>query len=112
MEEMNILDLQEAMNSGVHTARSVAEMYLERIEKLDVQGPALNAVIELNPDALAIADELDAERAAKGPRGPLHGISVMLKDNIDTHDGMMTTAGSPLNVNPERRPELFDRSTA
>jgi len=94
MEEMSILDLQEAMNSGVHTARSVAEMYLERIEKLDVQGPALNAVIELNPDALAIADELDAERAAKGPRGPLHGISVMLKDNIDTHDGMMTTAGS------------------
>jgi amidase len=69
-------------------------MYLERIEKLDVQGPALNAVIELNPDALAIADALDAERELKGPRGLLHGVPVMLKDNIDTADSMTTTAGS------------------
>jgi amidase len=94
MEEMTILELQEAMASGPCTARSIAEMYLERIEKLDVQGPALNAVIELNPDALAIADALDAEREVKGPRGLLHGIPVMLKDNIDTADRMMTTAGS------------------
>ncbi len=94
MEEITILELQEAMASGTCTARTIAEMYLERIEKLDVLGPALNAVIELNPDALAIADALDAERKAKRPRGLLHGVPVMLKDNIDTADRMMTTAGS------------------
>jgi len=94
MEEMTILELQEAMASGTYTARAIAEMYLERIENLDGQGPALNAVIELNPDALAIADALDAEREVKGPRGLLHGVPVMLKDNIDTADRMMTTAGS------------------
>jgi amidase len=94
MKEMTIRELQEAMASGTYTARTIAEMYLERIEKLDVQGPALNAVIELNPDALAIADALDAERELKGPRGLLHGVPVMLKDNIDTADSMTTTAGS------------------
>jgi amidase len=94
MEEMTILELQEAMSSGMQTARSLAEICLERIEKLDAQGPTLNAVIEPNPDALAIADALDAERQAAGPRGPLHGIPVMLKDNLDTADKMTTTAGS------------------
>ena len=94
MEEMTIGELQHKMDSGELTARSITEVYLERIEKLDKQGPAINAVIELNPDALAIADALDAERKAKGIRGPLHGIPVMLKDNIDTADRMMTTAGS------------------
>jgi amidase len=94
MKEMTIVELQTQMNSGAHTARSITEMYFQRIEELDKNGPALNAVIELNPDALAIADALDAERAVTGPRGPLHGIPVMLKDNIDTADKMMTTAGS------------------
>src|SRR5207302_1800860 len=70
------------------------QKYLQRIASVDKAGPALNAVIELNPDAIAIAESLDAERKSTGPRGPLHGIPIMLKDNIDTHDRMMTTAGS------------------
>ena len=94
MEEMTIVELQRNMERGELTARAIAEQYLERIEGLDKSGPTLNAVIELNPDALAIADALDRERRASGPRGPLHGIPVMLKDNIDTADRMMTTAGS------------------
>lgn len=94
MEEMTIIELQEKMTSGELTARIITEMYLERIEKLDKKGPAINVVIELNPDSLAIADALDAERKAEGARGPLHGIPVMIKDNIDTADKMMTTAGS------------------
>jgi amidase len=94
MEEMMIIELQEKMDSGAHSARTITEMYLARIEELDRQGPALNSILELNPDALAIADSLDAERKAKGARGPLHGIPVLLKDNIDTADRMMTTAGS------------------
>lgn len=92
--EMTIIELQEKMNSGRNTARDITQMYLDRIETLDKQGPALNAILELNPDALAIAESLDAERQAKGPRGPLHGIPVLLKDNIDTADRMITTAGS------------------
>ena len=87
-------ELQDGMKSGKYTARSIAEKYLARIEEIDKHGPALNTVIEVNPDALAIADSLDAERKAKGPRGPLHGIPVLIKDNIDTADRMMTTAGS------------------
>jgi amidase len=82
------------MKSGKHTARSIAEKYLERIEEVDKRGPAINAVIEINPDAPAIAEALDKERREKGVRGPLHGIPVLIKDNIDTADRMMTTAGS------------------
>jgi len=94
MEEMTILELQRKMTSGESTAHSISESYLERIERLDKQGPAINTVIELNPDALAIADALDAERKAGRTRGPLHGIPILIKDNIDTHDRMQTTAGS------------------
>jgi amidase len=93
-EETTIAELQEAMRSGRHTARSIAQTYLERIQDLDKQGPALNAVIELNPDALAIAENLDSERKAGRVRGPLHGIPILIKDNIDTADRMQTTAGS------------------
>ena len=82
------------MASGRSTASGLVEAYLERIEAIDRHGPQLRSVIELNPDALSIARELDKERASKGPRGPLHGIPVLLKDNIDTHDRMTTTAGS------------------
>ncbi len=82
------------MESGKYTARRIAELYISRIEELDKKGPALNAVIELNPDALTICDQLDAERKKGKLRGPLHGIPVMIKDNIDTADSMQTTAGS------------------
>jgi amidase len=94
LEEVTITELQDAMKSGKYTARSIAEKYLARIDQIDKQGPTLNSIIELNPDALAIADALDKERKDKGPRGPLHGIPVLIKDNIDTADKMMTTAGS------------------
>ncbi len=94
MTEMTIAELQQKMDEGELTATAIAEQYLEHIAGLDRAGPTLNAVIELNPDALSIADELDQERRARGSRGLLHGIPVMLKDNIDTADGMMTTAGS------------------
>src|SRR2546425_758254 len=82
------------MRSGRYTARTLCEYYLGRIEDLDGRGPALHSVIEVNPDALRIAQELDAERKTKGPRGPLHGIPVLVKDNIATADRMATTAGS------------------
>ena len=87
-------DLLRDQQSGRRTARQIAEQYLSRIQALDRNGPSLHSVIELNPDALAIADALDAERQTGGPRGPLHGIPVLIKDNIDTADRMTTTAGS------------------
>src|ERR1022692_2055951 len=94
MEEATVADLQKRMSAGSLTASALTQRYLERIAAIDKRGPALNSVIELNPDALSIAAALDAERKAKGPRGPLHGIPVLIKDNIDTADRMMTTAGS------------------
>ena len=94
LDEVTLVELQDGMKSGKFTARSLAERYLDRIAAIDTDGPALNSVIELNHDALTIADALDAERKSKGPRGPLHGIPVLIKDNIGTADRMMTTAGS------------------
>jgi amidase len=94
LAEITVAELQDGMKSGKFTARSIAQKYLDRITEIDKQGPAINAVIELNPDALSIAESLDAERKAKGPRGPMHGIPVLIKDNIGTADRMMTTAGS------------------
>jgi amidase len=94
LDEITVAELQDGMKSGKFAARSLVEKYTARIEQVDRQGPRLNSVIELNPDAAAIADALDQERKAKGPRGPLHGVPVLIKDNIDTADKMMTTAGS------------------
>ena len=94
LAEATIADLQEGMQNGKYTARSLCEYYLARIDELDRSGPALRAVIETNPEALFIAGRLDAERKAKGPRGALHGIPVLVKDNIATADRMATTAGS------------------
>jgi amidase len=94
LDEITISELQDGMNSGKFSARSLVEKYTARINEIDKQGPAVNAVIELNPEAKSIADALDQERKAKGARGPLHGIPVLIKDNIDTADRMMTTAGS------------------
>ncbi len=94
LEELTVAELQRGMQSGKFTARSITQAYLSRIAEIDKQGPALRSIIETNPDALRIADELDQERKEKGLRGPLYGIPVLLKDNIDTHDRMTTTAGS------------------
>jgi amidase len=94
LEEATIADLQQRMQSGRETSRSLVEKYLARIEAIDRRGPALRSVLETNPDALAIAEQLDAERKSRGLRGPLHGIPILLKDNIATADKMMTTAGS------------------
>ena len=94
LEEATIDSLQDQMKAGTLTARRLTQAYLDRIEALDRKGPALRSVIETNPEALAIADGFDAERKAKGPRGPLHGIPILLKDNLDTADRMTTTAGS------------------
>ena len=93
-EEATIAGLQESMEAGRETSESIVSRYLERIDAIDRSGAALNAVIEANPDALTIARELDRERKEKGARGPLHGIPVLIKDNIDTADKMETTAGS------------------
>jgi len=96
LDEMTIADLQKGLSSGKFTVRSLTERYLARISALDKDkhGPAVNAVIQINPDALQIADALDKERRTNKPRGPLHGIPVLIKDNIGTADRMMTTAGS------------------
>src|SRR5690606_27283291 len=90
LEEATIAQLQEWMREGRYTARAITELYIRRIEALDRRGPELRHVLEINPDALEIAERLDAERRAGRVRGPLHGIPVLLKDNIDTHDRMTT----------------------
>ena len=94
LEEATVDELQRRMAAGSLTARRLTSVYLGRIAALDRTGPALHHVIEVNPDAVSVADALDAERRAKGPRGPLHGIPVLLKDNVDTADRTTTTAGS------------------
>jgi amidase len=94
LEEITIGELQDGMSGGRWTSRAIAERYLGRIDATDKRGPTINAIIELNPEALAIADAMDRERKAGHVRGPLHGIPVVIKDNIDTADRMATSAGS------------------
>jgi amidase len=94
LDELTVTEMQEGMASGRFTAHSITDKYLARIESIDKHGPAINSVIEVNPDAISIAKALDKERKQKHVRGPLHGIPVLIKDNIDTADRMMTTAGS------------------
>ncbi len=94
LEEATIDELQKQMAAGATTARALTQAYLDRIEAVDRQGPTLRAVIESNPDALAIAEGLDRERAQGRVRGPLHGIPVLVKDNLDSGDRMATSAGS------------------
>ncbi|HZE14051.1 MAG TPA: amidase [Chthoniobacterales bacterium] len=106
-EETPISELQEAMRSGRHTSRGITEAYLARIQEVDKQGPALNSVIELNPDAVAIAEHLDDERKAGHVRGPLHGIPILIKDNIDTADQMQTSAGSRALVGQPARRDAY-----
>lgn len=94
LDEVTVAELQAGMASGKYSARSLTEKYIGRINDIDKRGPAINSVIELNPDAETIAAEMDRERKAGRGRGPLHGIPVLIKDNIDTHDRMKTSAGS------------------
>jgi amidase len=107
LDEITIANLQDGMKSGKYTARSLVEMYSARIDEIDKHGPAINSVLELNPDALSIANLLDEERKAKGPRGLLHGVPVLIKDNIDTADRMMTTAGSFALVGSKPKKDSF-----
>jgi amidase len=104
LPELTITDAQAAFARGAWTSARLCEAYLERIAAIDQAGPLLRSVIEVNPDALEIAAGLDAERAQRGPRGPLHGVPVLIKDSIDTGDRMMTTGGSLAmvgNIAPE-----------
>ena len=107
LDEITIDDVRKSFESGQYSSRSLTEKYLARIHEIDKAGPMLNSLIEINPDALQIAEALDQERKAKGPRGPLHGISMLIKDNIDTGDRMNTTAGSLAFVysHPDSRPQ-------
>jgi amidase len=94
LNELTISDLQAKMKLGDYTSEAITQLYLDRIDAIDKKGPRLNAVIEINPDALTMAKAMDQERKAGKLRGPMHGIPVLIKDNIDTGDQMMTTAGS------------------
>jgi len=107
LDELTIADIQQGLQSGKYTSRQLVEKYSERINDLDRKGPALHAVIEMNPDAEQIAVALDRERKEKGPRGPLHGVPILIKDNIDTQDRMMTTAGSLALVGAKPQRDAF-----
>jgi amidase len=107
LNEITIDALQEKMQSGEYTSQSITDLYLKRIEAIDKNGPAINAVIEVNPDALSIAADMDKERKAGKIRGPLHGIPVLIKDNINTGDKMMTTAGSLALVGNKASKDAF-----
>ena len=107
LHELTLADLQHRMAKGTDTARSLSEKYLARIRSLNEAGPMLRAVIETNPDALTIADGLDKERKAGKLRGPLHGIPVLIKDNIDSGDQMMTTAGASALLGHKAKQDAF-----
>jgi amidase len=107
LEDTSIADLGSGLRGGKLSIRELVERYLERIEALDLQGPRLLSVIEINPEAIEIADALDHELRTRGPRGPMHGIPVLVKDNIDTADQMLTTAGSLALVNSRPQRDAF-----
>ena len=112
LAELTIADLQQGMRAGKYTSRGLCEQYLARIDALDARGPAIRAVLETNPDALSIAAALDAERRAKGPRGPLHGIPVLIKDNVATADRLATAAGSLALLGAKAAARLVRRRAA
>src|SRR4051794_17345694 len=114
VEERSIAEWQAALSHGELTSHDLVERYLQRIESLDRTGPMLHAVLETNPDALDIAASLDAERRAGKTRGPMHGIPVLVKDNIDTADRMHTTAGSEalVDASPTRDAFVVERLRA
>lgn len=107
LHEASITSLQQQMKSGKLTSEGITKMYLNRIEEIDKKGPSINAMIEVNPDAVKIAAAMDDERKAGKLRGPLHGIPVLIKDNIDTADQMMTTAGALALLNNKAQKDAF-----
>ena len=107
LDGTTVVDLGSRLRGGDISIQELAERYLERIETLDRQGPRLLSVIEINPEAMDTADALDHELRTRGPRGPLHGIPVLLKDNIDTADQMLTTAGSLALLHSRPRRDAF-----
>jgi amidase len=107
LEEITVADLQKKMQSGEQTSVSITKAYLARIEQIDRNGPSLNSIIELNPEALQIAENLDKERKLGKVRGLLHGIPILVKDNISTGDQMMTTAGSIALVGNRAKEDAF-----
>ena len=107
MKEIGILEAQAAMDAGQISSHELVMYYLERMAAIDKSGPQLTSIAELNPDALFIADKLDGERKSNGSRGPMHGIPVLIKDNIDTADKMHTSAGSLALANSYARADAF-----
>jgi len=97
--EQDIAEIQQGYKDGTYTIKELVEAYLKRIEEIDKSGPMLNSIIQINPDAIQNAEQLDLEMVQGNIRGPLHGIPILLKDNIDTHDKMATTAGSRALMN-------------
>ena len=107
LEETTIEAIQTGYANGDFTVKDIVEAYLGRIQDIDVNGPGLNSIIQVNPDAIAIAEALDAELASGNSRGPMHGIPVILKDNIDTHDQMNTTGGATALANSKPLQDSF-----
>lgn len=107
LSELSISELQDQMKTGKYSSESITKIYLNRIENIDKKGPKINSIIELNPDALNIAKRMDRERKSGKIRGPLHGIPILIKDNIDTADQMMTTAGSLALLNHVASKDAF-----
>jgi len=107
LDELTITDLQTMMNNGKLTSGKIVDMYLKRIKEIDNNGPGLNSILQLNPDAPVLAENLDKERAAGKIRGPLHGIPVLLKGNIDTADEMFTNAGATALANSIAKHDAF-----
>jgi len=107
VEELSVLDLQKKMQSREQTSVSITKAYLKRIEQIDRSGPMLNAIIELNPEAISIAEQMDRERNQGKIRGPLHGIPILIKDNINSGDQMMTTAGSLALMGNKAKEDAF-----
>lgn len=107
LQEQNITQIQLGYKNGEYTIKEVVQAYLDRIEEIDLSGPTLNSIIQINPDAIQIAEMLDKEMSDGNIRGPLHGIPIVLKDNIDTHDKMATTAGSRALMNSHPLKDSF-----